>query len=406
MKLYARGLQFILLMALLASHALAADSEELRERLERLQKSLQTASTEETETELEKKLQMLKELLKREGVPEEERKGLEEKLRMLKEQLRPEEKPVIVEEAPIPPSKERFFIEGRYWLAYIEGADKEVASLYNMETKQPLGSTLDTSFGPSDAFILSAGYKHANGRTTFVRLWHLESTDSLHRSATPSIGISGTEGSDYYYQNINQWGTTTFAVKGVERVDADSNLRGTSLDIVHSTPIGRGNEREFGVSLGLRYSEVDSDYSITYSSATSPLYHIKSDVENTLLGPVFGLYWNGQIYQRLRLHAMIDVSLAWDHVRAERFEYDDTISKTAVDARQSHDLAVTALGGEIGMRYPLEKGFTLSLDYKGAYFGGLPFELKTKESTFIETLDLLKRDILFHGLTAGVSYSF
>lgn len=358
---------------------------------------------------LKTKLQVLKELLGKEGITGSERKGLEEKLRILTEQLIPQEKPMPMmpmEETRAPLAEKRFFIEGNYWLAYIEGGDKEVASLYNIDTKQPIGSAVDTSAGPAGAFVASGGYRHRNGGTTLIRLWHLTDGSSLSRSSTSTVGISGTEGSDYYYQNINQWGTATFAIKGVDRVDADSNLNVTNLDLLHAIPIGKGQDKEFGVGIGIKYAQADSDYTITYSSTSSALYNIKSDVENTLLGPVFGIYGNGPIYRKLRFNGLLNISLAWDHVKAKRFEYDNTVPQAALDKRQTYDNALTVIDGEVGVRYQLRQNLSLNLDYKAAFFGGMPFELKTRESAFLETLELIERDILIHGLKAGISYSF
>lgn len=400
-------LSAILLVTFCASFSFAADADELRQRLELLQRSLQKTSPDESREDLEKRLQLLKELLRKEGVTEEERKGLEEKLESLKKQLIPEEKPLIaLEEAPGPEKGKRFFIEGNYWLAYTEGGDKEVASLYNIDTKQPIGTLLDSSLDPAGAFVISAAYINPAGRKTIARLWHLEPGGSLSRSATSTVGISATEASDYYYQNIHQWTTSTFSTKGVARVDADSNLNGTNLDLLHTIQIGKGVEKEFGVLLGIKYTQIDSNIKITYSSATSTLYKIRSDVENTLIGPVFGIYGEGPVSGKLRFNAMMDIALTWDHSKAKRDEYDYTVPQTALDARQAHDLTSTVIDGELGVRYPVGQNLSLNLDYKAAFFSGLPFELKTRESTFIEALELDKRDILFHGLTAGVTYSF
>lgn len=400
-------LSVTLLVTVFAANAFAADTGEQQQRLEQLQKSLQNAQSDEPIEKLKTKLQILRELLGKEGITGSERKDLEEKLRILTEQLTPQEKPMLsMEEAPAPLAGKRFFIEGSYWLAYIEGGDKEVASLYNIDTKQPIGNAVDTSAGPASAFLVSGGYRHRSGGTTLVRLWHLTDSGSLSRTSTSAVGISGTEGSDYYYQNINQWGTTTFATKGVDRVDADSNLDVTNLDLLHTIPIGKGLDKEFGVALGIKYAQADSDYTITYSSTSSALYNIKSDVENTLLGPVFGIYGNGPIYRKLRFNGLLNISLAWDHVRAKRFEYDNTFPQTALDKRQTYDNAVTVIDGEVGVRYPLRENLSLNLDYKAAFFGGMPFELKTRESAFLETLELVERDILFHGIKAGISYSF
>ena len=165
-------------------------------------------------------------------------------------------------------------------------------------------------------------------------------------------------------------------------------------------------EKEFGVLLGVKYTQIDSEIKITYSSTSSPLYRIKSDVENTLLGPVFGIYGEGPVYGKLRFTAMMDVAVTWNHSRAKRFEYDNTAPQVALDAGQAHDLTSSAIDAELGVRYPVRKNFSLNLDYKAAFFSNLPFELKTRDSTFIETLELDKRDILFHGLTAGMIYSF
>ena len=77
-------LLYIILTAIFcASISAAAEPEELRQRLELLQKSVQGKTPEEPLEELEKRLLLLKELLKKEGVSEGERKGLEEKLEML-----------------------------------------------------------------------------------------------------------------------------------------------------------------------------------------------------------------------------------------------------------------------------------------------------------------------------------
>lgn len=401
-------LSVTLLVTVFAANAFAADAGEQQQRLEQLQKSLQNAQSDEPMETLKTKLQVLKELLGKEGITESERKGLEEKLRILTEQLIPQEKPmpmVSMEETLAPLAEKRFFIEGNYWLAYIEGGDKEVASLYNIDTKQPIGDAVDISAGPANAFVASGGYRHRNGGTTLIRLWHLTDGSSLSRSSTSTVGISGTEGSDYYYQN-NPWGTTTFAIKGVDRVDADSNLNVTNLDLLHTIPIGKGQDKEFGVALGIKYAQADSDYTITYSSISSALYNIKSDVENTLLGPVFGIYGNGPILRKLRFNGLLNISLAWDHVNAKRFEYDNTVPQAALDKRQTYDNALTVIDGEVGVRYQLRQNLSLNLDYKAAFFGGMPFELKTRESAFLETLELIERDILIHGLKAGISYSF
>ncbi len=399
-------LSIALLVTLFAANSFAAETEEQQQRLEQLQKSLQNAQSDEPIEKLKTKLQILKELLGKEGIAGSERKDLEEKLRILTEQLTPQEKPMLsMEEALAPPAGKRFFIEGNYWLAYIEGGDKEVASLYNIDTKQPIGNAVDTSAGPASAFVASGGYKYRNGNTTLIKLWHLTDSSSLSRSSTSTVGISGTEGSDYYYQN-NPWGTTTFATKGVDRVDADSNLDVTNLDFLHAIPIGKGQDKEFGVALGIKYAQADSDYTITYSSTSSALYNIKSEVENTLLGPVFGIYGNGPIYRKLKFIGLLNISIAWDHVKATRLEYDNTVAQTALDKRQTYDNALTVIDGEVGVRYPLRQNLSLSLDYKAAFFGGMPFELKTRESAFLETFELVERDILFHGLKAGISYSF
>ncbi|MEK7850251.1 MAG: hypothetical protein AAB275_00070, partial [Deltaproteobacteria bacterium] len=146
-------------------NSLSADSDELRQKLDQLQKSLQGAAPEEPLEELEKRLQMLKEFLNKEGITEDERQDLEERLKTLKGQLIPQEKPLIViEEAVTTPEENRFFIEGRYWLAYTEGGDKEVAALYNIDTKS-IGNSLVTSLAPTNAFVISAGYRHAAGGT-------------------------------------------------------------------------------------------------------------------------------------------------------------------------------------------------------------------------------------------------
>lgn len=387
-------------------NSLSADSDELRQKLDQLQRSLQGTSPEEPVEELEKKLQVLKELLNKEGITEHERQDLEERLKMLKGQLIPQKKPLIViEEAVTTPGEKRFFVEGRYWLVYTEGGDKEVASLYNIDTKS-IGNSLVASLGPASAFIISAGYKHAAGGTTTLRLWHLDSRGSLTRNATSTIGISGTEASNYYYQNTNQWGIGTYATKGAERVKADANLDGTNADIYYTMVIGKGATKELGVALGLKYAQIDSSYEITYYSSSLP-YNIKSNVENTLLGPLFGIYGKGYISERLSFNGLFNVALAWDHVRAMRSEYDYTFPQAAIpDVTRASDLVVAVIEGEMGIRYPLGQNLLFNLDYKTSYFNGLPFEFKPIESTLIDTVELLERDILFHGLTAGISYSF
>lgn len=389
-------------------NSLSAESDELRQKLDQLQKSLQGAAPDESVEDLEKKLQMLKELLDKEGITEHERQDLEERLKTLKGQLIPQEKPLIViEEAVTTPEENRFFIEGRYWLAYAEGGDKEVASLYNIDTKS-IGNSLVASLGPTSAFIISARYRHAAGGTTALRFWHLDSGGSLTRSAdaASAIGISATEASNFYYQNRHQWGTGTFPVKGVEGVRADANLKSTNADVYYTMPIGKGADKELGVALGLKYAQVDSDYEITYSSS-SPLYNIKSNVENTLVGPLFGIYGKGSIFKNLSFSGFFDVAIAWDHARASRSEYDYTVPQAAIpDVTRAADLAVAVVEGEIGIRYPLGQNFLFSLDYKTAYFSGLPFEFKPTESTLLYPVELLERDVLFHGLTAGISYSF
>ncbi|MEK7851114.1 MAG: hypothetical protein AAB275_04460, partial [Deltaproteobacteria bacterium] len=363
----------LLLLTLPAVNSFALDSEELKQKLEQLQK---TGSPEESRDELEKRLNILKGLLKEEDITEDERKGLEEKLKMLKKQLPPREKFLIsFEEVPLEPNGKRFFIEGRYWLANIVGGDKEAASLYSQETKQPVGSPQNVTPAPFGGFVVAAGYRHSHERTTMIKLWRLDSSASLTRSATSTIGISGTEGSDYYYQNIKQWGISTFATKGVDRVDAESRINATNVDLLHAMTIGKGGDKEVGIALGLKYAQVDSNYAITYSSTTTQLYNIKSDVENTLIGPVFGIYGSGNVFDKLRFKGLLDISVAWDHVKARRFEYDHTTPQTAVDAGQAKDLAVTAIGSELGIIYPFGQNLSFGLDYKSAYFGGLPFDL-------------------------------
>ena len=397
-----------ILLVFYASFSLAADADEQRQKLELLQRALQQTSKDESREDLEKKLQILKELLRKTGVTEDERKGLEEKLESLKKQLIPEEKPLIVieEETATQGREKRFFIEADYWLAYAEGSDKEVASLYNKDTNQPIGTFVKTSPDPAGAFVISAGYKDPKGAKTYFNIWHLENTGSLGRNATSIEGISATESSDYYYQNIHQWTASTFSTRGVDRVDADLNLDGTNLDLIHSLPIGKGMGKEIGIMLGIKYTQLDSDIEITYSSTSSLMYGIKSDIENTLVGPLFGIYGEGPVFGKLRFKALMDMAITWNHSKAKRFEYDYTLSQAALDAAQAHDLTSTVIDGELGIRYPVKQNFSLNLDYKAAYFNGLPFELKTKESAFIDTLELTKKDILFHGLTAGVSYSF
>lgn len=396
----------VLLVVLHPVNSLSAESDELRQKLDQLQKTLQGAAPDEPVEELEKRLQMLKELLNKEGITEYERQDLEERLKTLKGRLTPQEKPLtLIEEAVTTPEEKRFFIEGRYWLAYTEGGDKDVASLYNIDTKS-IGNSLVASLAPTNAFVISAGHRHAAGSITTLKLWHLDSRSSLTRNATSTIGISGTEASNYYYQNTNQWGTGTFATKGADRVTADTNLNATNADIYYATPIGKGANKELGVALGLKYAQVDSDYEITYYSSPS-FYNIKSNVENTLLGPLFGIYGKGSIFQKLSFNGFFDVALAWDHVRASRFEYDYNASQAAVpDVTRASDLVVAVIEGEMGIRYPFGQNLLFGLDYKTSYFNGLPFEFKPTASTLIDTVELLERDVLFHGLTAGISYSF
>lgn len=393
-------LLFLLTLSVVSSYA--EDTENLKQRLDQLQKTLQKTSPDEPREELENRLRILKELLKKEDLTGTERKSLEKELGVVISQ---EKLLINLEEAPLEKGEKRFFIEGGYWLVYTEGGDKNVASLFDMNTKQPLGDPLKTSPGPTGAFTLSAGYNYASGRAVLVRFWHMEPSGSYSRTADSVLGISGTEGSNYYY-NLYPWGNIPIATKGVDRVRADSTLRGLNLDLLQSITLATGAEREIGVNLGVKYVQMDSDYSITYFSTTSSKYNIKSDTQNTLLGPVFGVYGKGPVYGKLRFKGLLDISITWDHVKAERFEYDNTLSQTAVNAAQSRDVAVPVIDGELGVYYPLGRNSLLSLDYKAAFFGGLPFELKTGDSILLETIELSKRDILFHGLTAGVRYSF
>lgn len=398
----------ILLITLCAFDSFAEDSGELKKRLEQLQQTLQGAAPDEPQKESGKGLKALEELLKKEGITDSEKKGLENKLKILKGQISSEGKPIVpplvsIEEPASPKAERRFYIDGKYWLAYIGGGNKEAASSYSIDTRLPTASPLETSLNSTSPFAVSAGYKHLTGKT-IIKFWHLEPKGSLTGSATSTIGISGTEASDYYYQNIHRWNTAPFATKGVSRVDANSNLNATNLDIFHTIAVGKGSDKEFGVVLGLKYAQVDSRYTITYSSPTSPLYNINSDVGNTILAPIFGIYGEGPIFKSLRFNGLLDISVAWDRVKAKRFEYDNTVPQTALDAGQAYDLALTIIEGEVGVIYPLGRNLSFGVDYKTALLSGLPFELKTKESAFIETLELLKRDILFHGLTVGVSY--
>lgn len=398
----------VLLALLHPVNALSADTDELRQKVEQLQKSLKGTQPDEPQEELEKKLKALKELLNKEGITERDRKDLEEKVKTLKGQPVPPEKPLmVIEEAVTTPEEKRFFIEGKYWLAYIEGGDKEVASLYNIDTKS-IGNSLVASLNPANAFIVSAGYKHASGGTTILRFWHLDSRGSLARNADAAsiIGISGTEASNYYYQNTNQWGIGTFATKGAEKVEADANLKGTNADVYYTMVIGKGANKELGVALGIKYAQVDSNYEITYSSS-APLYNIESNTENTLAGPLFGIYGKGSIFKKLSFNGLFNVALAWDHVRAMRSEYDYTVPQAAVPGvTRASDLVVAVIEGEMGIRYPLGQNLIFGLDYKTSYFNGLPFEFKPTDSTLIDSVELLERDVLFHGLTVGVSYSF
>lgn len=384
----------IFLTVLHPANSLSAGPDELKQKLEQLQRSLQGSTTEEPVEELEKKLKMLKEGLKEEGVIEGERIPSQEK------------SPAGIEKAAAISEENRFFIEGKYWLAYTDSGDKEVASFYNVNTKQAIGS-IDASPSAAGAFIISGGYRHDDGDVTSIRLWRSNTGDSNHQTSTSTTGISGTEGSDYYYQNVNQWGTSAFSVRGVDEVDADLNLEGLNLDVIHSIAIGKGANKELGVELGLKYAQVDSNYQIIYSSSISQLYSIESNVENTLLGPIFGIYGKGPIFKKLSFKGMFNVALAWDHVRAARSEYDYTVPQAAVtDATRASDIVIAVMEGEMGIRYAWEKNLLLALDYKAAYFSGLPFELRPAESTLADTVELLERDVLFHGLTAGVSYLF
>lgn len=384
----------------------AADSEEFKQRLEQLQKSLQNLSPNGPREEPEKGLKPPELPVKEEGVTESGGKGIEEKLKILKSQIPQVAKTdTSHEEATLAAKDKRFFIEGRYWLSSIIGVDKEAASLYSISTKQPVGTIQNTTPYPISSFVVSGGVRHSPERATLVKLWRLESSSSTSQSATPSVGISGTEGSDYYYQNIKQWGTATFATKGVDRVDTDSRTNETVFDLLHTVSIGKSGDTEAGGIFGLRYAQFDSSYAIRYSSTTSQLYSIKSDVENTLIGPVFGIYGSGVLTRKLRLKGLFDVSVMWDHVKARRFEYDNTTPQTALDAGQAKDIAVTAINSELGISYPFGQSLSFGLDYKAAYFGGLPFELKSA-GIFLNTPELYKRDILTHGLTAGITYSF
>lgn len=395
-----------LIVTFSAQNSLAADSEEFKQRLEQLQKSLQNLSPNEPREEPEKGLKAPKAPVKEEGVTESEGKGIEEKLKTLKSQTPQGVKTDISpEEAMLGPKDKRFFIEGRYWLASVVGGDKEAASLYSIATKQPAGSLQNITPSLIGAVVVSAGIRHSPERITLVKLWRLESSSSLSQSATTAVGISGTEGSDYYYQNIKQWGTATFATKGVDRVDADSRINETVFDLLHAVNIAKSWDTEAGGIFGLRYAQVDSSYAIRYSSTASQLYSITSQVENTLIGPVFGIYGSGTVFRKLRFKALFDASFMWDHVKAKRFEYDNTTPQTAVDAGQAKDLPITAIDSELGIIYPFGQSLSFGLDYKAAYFGGLPFELKSA-GVFLNTPEIYKRDILTHGLTAGITYSF
>lgn len=399
-------LSILLLVVLWVNNSFAADTEELGLRLERLQKSPQNTAPLESKESLDNQLQLLKELLGKEYLSQKERERLEERLKALKGRLPTRKKPFIsMEETALEPTAKRFFIEGRYWLLFIEDSNKQVALYYDIATQQPLGGALNTSVSPAGAFVISAGYNHSSSRTSLLKFWHLDTSGSLNRTATTTVGISATEASNYYFQN-NKWTTTPLATKGVDKVAADSRLKVTNLDMLHTVSVGKGGDKEVGIALGLKYAQLDSNHSINYSSATSTLYNIKSDVENTLLGPLFGIYGKGPLFNKLRVTGMMDIAVTWDHVRAGRFEYDNTVPQTALNIPDNRDIAVPVIDAEVGVRYPIGQSFFIGLDYKAAYFSSIPFELKSPESTLLNTPELQRRNLLFHGLTAGITYSF
>lgn len=399
-------LSILLLVAIWVNNSFAAETNELGQRLERLQKSLQNAAPAESRETLDDQLQLLKELLGKEYLTQKERESLEEKLKALKGQLPPRKKSIIsLEETALEPTAKRFSMEGRYWLMFIEDSNKQVALFYDIATQQPLGGALDTSVSPAGAFIISAGYNHTSSRTSLLKFWYLESSSSLSRTATTTVGISATESSNYYYQN-HQWTTTPFATKGVDKVAADSRLRVTNLDLLHTMAVAKGADKEVGIGFGLKYAQLDSNHSINYFSTTSTLYNIKSDVENRLIGPVFGIYGKGPLFNKLRFNGMIDIAATWDHVTANRFEYDNTVPQVALNASDNTDVAVPSVDAEVGVRYPVGQSVSIGLDYKAAYFSSIPFELKSSGSTLLGPPELKRRNLLFHGLTAGLTYSF
>lgn len=392
----------LLLLAISSANCYASDQVELKQILEQLQK---TSSRDESPEELEKRLNILKRLLKGEDIPEAERMGLEEKLKALKGQL-PSEFRLSLDQVPLERDEKRYFIEGGYWLASIAGGEKQVATLYSKDTKQLVGDSQKVAPGPAGAFVLSGGYRLSHERTALIKFWHLDYSGSLSQSATSTIGVSATEGSEYYYQNIKQWGVSTYATRGVDRVDAQSSLSATNFDMLYAVTVGKGGDKDLGVALGLKYAQMDSSYKIIYSSTTSQLYNINSNVENTLIGPVFGVYGSGPIINKLRFRGLLDISVAWDHVRARRFEYDNTSTNTVLDAGRATDVAVPVIESELGVSYPLGQNLSVGLDYKAAYFSGLPVDTRSDQGGLLTDVEIRKRDILTYGLTAGVKYLF